>query len=256
MKKRLLLITTPITLLLPATLISCGSTSDADRINNAKKKVANVVAGKIRPTLSNPVNKEILLINYLNPSEYDLPKTVTTGIKITLENIEIPLVNANDLIIWFKVESTETLDIAPEISDYYSVNFSEIDGVEGKIIIPPSSNEDIEILKTRFETLVNSNINNFRKLVSDAIYGKGNFDGQSKINVSELINSSQDLMDRLTTDNINRYIFSGKQKNIYLEFNEVIVNDEESSQINFMFTLGNDANKLTTSITLEIEVVN
>lgn len=255
MKKKFLLITAPMILLLPLAIVSCGSISEKDRIKNAKKKIANVVAGKIRPTLSAPVNGNIVLTDYLNPLKFNLPETITTGIEITLNNIEIPLSNASDLDIWFKVESTETLDIAPEISDYYSVKFSEIEEVKGKTIISPSE-DNIEKLREKFEILVNLNHNELRKLIGDAIYGEGNFDGQTPIDVSNLSNSSEILMSRLTTDNINRYVFLNKQRNIYLDFNELIHNDENGIKINFNCTLGNDENSLTLPVTIDISPGN
>ncbi len=231
MKKFLFILSTPLVAIFPITLLSCSQNSTESRISEAEEKIENIILQKPLPTLSvKPTNNIINLENYVKSQSFNNPITEISGVKIEINDIELPVVDSKDLLIWLKVTSTDTLDIAPEISGFYSINFSEIIEIKDKTI----NSIPYETLEILFDELLSPNIGNITKVVSDAIFGRGEFEGQTSIDTSSLTQDPKPLNDRLTTSNINQYIFDGFQKNVHMVFKSI-----ETNVIVFDFKFGN-----------------
>lgn len=214
MKKLLINLSLSLPIFLPCVLISCSQNNNEARIKEAKDKINQITSSKPKPTLTTPPGNLINLTSYLNPKLYTAPQTNIEGVKIEIENIEIPTPNSKTLIIWLKATSTNTLDISPDISGFYFINFNEIDGVVANTIQPVTTLE----LQEPFENLLNPKRGLINKFINDAINGAGAFEGQSTIDPSTLIDDPKGLNDRLTTSKINSNIFEDHQANVYMEF--------------------------------------
>ncbi|MGL5205026.1 MAG: hypothetical protein ACRC63_02130, partial [Metamycoplasmataceae bacterium] len=234
-------------ILLPLTIVSCSQNSNQDRINEAREKIKQIVADKPKPTLLNQPSDTINLENYLQIGAFVAPTTEFTGVIIELYSVELPSPNSTNLVIWLKVTSTNTLDIIAEISDFYSVNFNEINGIN------PDRIQEIEIdqLTVPFTNLINSRNFALQKLVEDAINGSGFFSNLSKLDPDDLNNDSSDLDDRLTTNNINENIFENQQRNIYAIF---IRYDLGVRRISLSFELQNEDNTANVSVNRQFEI--
>ncbi len=232
MKKLLFILASPVTLILPLSLISCSQNNDEIRIAQAKEKIQEIILAKPLPTLKNkPIDNQVLLSNYLKSNDFVIPTIQTTGVEIDLHSIELPIVGEQNLIIWFKVTSTDTLDIAPEIADFYSINFFDIVEVKGKTIVPV----EYATIEESFQQIIEQNIADISAMVTDAIFSKGIFLGDPTIDTSTLEQDPKPLNDRLTTSIINEHIFEGYQKNVYMVFDSIY---NSGNEIIFDFKLG------------------
>ena len=230
MKKLLFILSAPLVTIFPITLLSCSQNNTEDRIFEAEEKIQKIILEKPLPTLSTkPTTNIVDLENYLKIQSFNNPVTEITGVKIEINDIELPIVNSKDLLIWLKVTSTDTLDIAPEISGFYSINLSEILEMKDKTI----NSIPYEKLKILFDELLEPNLGNITKIVSNAIFGIDEFEGETSIDTSTLEQDPKPLNDRLTTSNINQYIFDGYQQNIHMLFKSI-----ENNIIVFDFIFG------------------
>ncbi|MGL6124935.1 MAG: hypothetical protein ACRC1F_00385 [Metamycoplasmataceae bacterium] len=230
MKKLLLTLSISVPILLPMTLISCSQNSVQDRIDKAQEKIDQIVSSKPLPTLRIQPGDKIELENYFQTNAFVSPTTDISGVKIEMSSIELPVPNSTDFNIWLKVTSTDTLDIAAEISDFYSVKFSDLNGIDKTKIEPISS----EKLKTPFSILIQSMSVDLGRFVNDALSGTRFFNGQESIDPNTLINDPKKLLDRLTSDNIDKNVFDGRQKNVHVSFVNYF---ENSKRMNLNFEL-------------------
>jgi hypothetical protein len=99
-KKLLFILASPVTLILPLSLISCSQNNDEIRIAQAKEKIQEIILAKPLPTLKNkPIDNQVLLSNYLKSNDFVIPTIQTTGVEIDLHSIELPIVGEQNLII-------------------------------------------------------------------------------------------------------------------------------------------------------------
>ncbi|MGL5643212.1 MAG: hypothetical protein ACRCW3_00310 [Metamycoplasmataceae bacterium] len=250
LKKILLMLSISAPLLLPLTMVSCSQSNDEDRINKAKEKIKQIVSEKPHPTLANPPSGLINLENYLQLNSYVAPTTEVTGIKIEVYNVELPTPTSTNLVIWLKVTSTDTLDISAEISDFYSVNFNELEGINPLMI----QEITVDQLTTPFTNLINSKNFTLQKLIEDAINGTGTFDILSPIDPVTLNDDPQEFNNRITTENINNNIFESQQNNVYAVF---ITYDARTRRISLSFELRDEdsATKVTFNTQYEITII-
>lgn len=248
MKKILFTLSLSIPVILPTILVSCSQNSDQNRINEAREKVQKVITEKPQPTLATQPNASIDLANYLQLNSFIAPKSDLTGIKIELDSIELPTPNSTNLIIWLKVTSTDTLDIIADISDFYSINFNEIAGIDSTNIQPIT----IDQLSTPFTNLLNAKRSLLNKFINEAISGTGFFEGQTKIDPTTLINDPKELNDRLTTNNLNENIFENHQKNVYVEF---LIYDANAKTISLTFELRELDNSDKVTFDMQFELI-
>ncbi|MGL5732812.1 MAG: hypothetical protein ACRCXE_01970 [Metamycoplasmataceae bacterium] len=250
MKKLLLTLSISAPLLLPLAMVSCSESSDQDRIDKAKEKIKQIVKDKPKATLATQPGGLINLENYLQLNAYVAPTTEISGVKIELYSVELPTPNSTNLVIWLKVTSTDTLDIIAEISDFYSINFNELEGIN-PIMIQSIS---VDQLNTPFNNLMNSKNFALQKLINEAINGTGFFDSLTAIDPVKLNDDSKDFNDRLTTKNINDNIFESQQSNIYAVF---IRYDAASQRMSIAFELhdADDTTKVTFNTQFEINII-
>ncbi|MGL5617697.1 MAG: hypothetical protein ACRCWU_01425 [Metamycoplasmataceae bacterium] len=249
MKKLLLTFSISVPLLLPLAVVSCSQSSDKDRINKAREKIKQIVSEKPQPTLSTQPSDLIDLESYLKINSFVAPTTQVSGVKIELYNVELPTPNSTNLVIWLKVTSTDTLDIIAEISDFYSINFNELYGIDLTTIQPIT----IDQLNNPFDNLMNSKNSALQKFIDEAINGTGVFDTLSHIDPNKLNEDSKDLNDRLTTKNINDNIFESQQGNVHAVF---IRYDNGMRRISLSFELyDNDTAKVSANRQFEINLI-
>ncbi|MGL5205412.1 MAG: hypothetical protein ACRC7B_00660 [Metamycoplasmataceae bacterium] len=230
MKKLLLTLSISAPLLLPLTMVSCSQSSNEDRIDEARAKIKKIVSEKPRPTFVTQPSGPINLVNYLQLNSYIAPTTEVSGVNIELYSVELPTPNSRNLVIWLKVTSTDTLDIIPEIADFYFVNFNELNGIDPLMIQEITTDQ----LNVPFNNLMNSKSFALSKLIEDAINGTGVFSALSPIDPVKLNVDAKDFDDRLTTKNINDNIFESQQSNVYAVFTRY---EEVTKRITLSFEL-------------------
>ncbi len=219
-KKNLLSLFVPVIITIPLTLSSCSS-NDEQKINEAKDKVKAIAALKLLPTFKSttptPINPlELKITDFSNPP---LPTGYSPNdFTIEVWSIELPILGSKNLDIWLKVTSTSTSEIYPDISEFYSIESTNIKELEETKVIEVGE----ESLKPKFEELVLGNKSLITTMINEAILGIGYFENNSSIDIQKLKDKDVEeiisLDKRLVSDNTNKFVFEGRQKNVYFNF--------------------------------------